>query len=283
MKTKLLLSICMCCLVHLATGAPDTIRLVNKGMMAVAKRTDGTPSLYVPHAVWMNGDGVAIFQDGISFIGGNFYQDATTNVFYRDAAGKFTSTGKIVFFRNNGTGDAGTKRYVKTNDPLNNIDNFDRGRYFVAFPEIEIRTKDTLVIPARMGIDALRLSSDNSYGKLWLESNTIGGKSYDASLRITGSMTAESKDLLPPGAVIIERDLAPYRIADNGTGNGTLFAFASPFKAQRSGYFAGNWIRRMIEDDDNYGHVQYVYGNERGSDGVIYSRQYIVDPAEVFE
>jgi hypothetical protein len=268
-------------------GAPDSIRFVNTGKMAVgANGTAVKSSLSIPHAVWMTGK-ASVRQDGITTIGGNFYQDAATNVFYK-SGGTFASLGKIVFFRNNGAGDAGVRRYVTSKS--GDIDAFDRGKHFVAFPEIEIRTRDTLTIPARMGIDLLRLVRDtlaygSSLGKLWLESKVIndgsGDKSYDASLRVTGATNLPSEQLLPPGSVVIERDLTPYRVEDGTSGSGTLFAFASPFKHQRSGYFAGNWIRKMLEDDN--GHVEYVYGNRRDANNVILGEQYIIDSSEAFE
>jgi hypothetical protein len=251
--------------------------------MAVAPGgSAGKSALFIPHAVRMGGN-AAILQGGATSIGGNFYQDALTNVFSM-SGGNFVSQGKIVFFRNNGAGDAGARRYVTTRS--GNIDAFDRGQSFVAFPEIEIRTKDTLVIPARMGIDALKLvRNDNSYGKLLLESKTINGgdfdRSYDASLRITGAQDLTSAELVPPGAVIVERDLTPYREADGeGADRGMLFAFASPFKQMRSAYFAGNWVRKMLEEEN--GHVEYVYANEGGADNTILTAQYIINPYEEF-
>jgi hypothetical protein len=286
MKRKLLFFTVLLFSVFLrdVSGSPDTVRFVNTGKMAVAATgTAAENSLLIPSAVWMTGNS-SIRQDGITSIGGNFYQDALTNVFYKDG-GSFASVGKIVFFLNNGLGDTGTRRYVTAKSGDMNV--FDRSSRFVAFPEIEIRTKDTVVIPARMGIDARRLiRSGGSYGKLWLESKAIndgsGDKSYDASLRITGPMDSTSAQLVPPGSVVIERDLTPYRVEDGSTGNGTLFAFASPFKAQRSGYFAGNWLRRMLEDTGNNSHVQFIYGNKRGGDDVILPEQYIIDPTEEF-
>jgi hypothetical protein len=205
-------------------GAPDAVRFVNAGKMAVAANgVTGKSVLHIPNAVWMTGN-ASIRQDGIITIGGNFYQNALTNVFYRSGE-NFASTGKIVFFKDNGAGNTGTRRYVTVNKS-GNIDAFDRGQSFVAFPEIEIRTKDTVVIPARMGIDALKLiRNDNSYGKLLLESKAIndGGydRFYDASLRITGASNLTSDQLVPPGSVIVERDLTPYREEEgSGTGRG---------------------------------------------------------------
>jgi hypothetical protein len=254
-------------------------------MAVAANGVTGKSVLHIPNAVWMTKN-ASIRQDGITSIGGNFYQDAITNIFYR-FGGNFASTGKIVFFKDNGAANTGTCRYVTTNKS-GDIDAFDRGQSFIAFPEIEIRTKDTVVVHARMGIDALKLIRNtgdygNDLGKLLLESKVVSGKSYDASLRITGASNLTSEQLVPPGSVIVERDLTPYRLEDAGTGNGSLFAFASPFKNMRSGYFAGNWIRRMLEDAENNGHVEYVYGNKRDASDVILGEQYIIDPTEGFE
>jgi hypothetical protein len=98
-----------------------------------------------------------------------------------------------------------------------------------------------------MGIDALKLIRNtvdygNDLGKLRLESKAIKDdedkdQSYDASLRITGASTLTFAELVPSGSVIVEHDLTPYRV-EVEMGNGSLFAFASPFKNMRSGYFA---------------------------------------------
>jgi hypothetical protein len=279
MKQKLFLLMSLLFPVGFAVGSSDTVRFVNTGKMAVATNmSNGKVSLCIPHSVRMSGNGVSIFQQGTTAIGGNFFHDATTNIFYK-TGDVFPSTGKILFFRNNGSGNTGIRRYVTTLSTA--IDSFDRRSSFVAFPELEIRTKDTLVIPAKMGIDALRIiRSDPSYGKILLESKPVANVSYDASLRITSRSAATSAELAPEGSVIVERDLTPYRVEDGTTGAGTLFAYASPFKSQRSGYFAGNWVRKMLEDDN--GHVQYVYGNKRDADNIILSEQYIVDPYESF-
>jgi hypothetical protein len=105
-------------------------------------------------------------------------------------------------------------------------------------------------------------------------------KVFDASLRITGN--GASASLVTPGAVIIERDVSLYRAA---SGNApSLFAFASPFTNQYSGYFAGNWVRHMLEDTGYHNHVEYVYGNKPNASKPteIAREQYIIDPKENF-
>jgi hypothetical protein len=91
---------------------------------------------------------------GITSIGGNFYQDAVTNVFCMSSE-IFASQGRIVFFRDNGEANTGARRYVTCKPE--NINAFNRGQSFIAFSEIEIRTKDTVVVAASMGIDDRRL------------------------------------------------------------------------------------------------------------------------------
>jgi hypothetical protein len=197
MKTeKLLLFYCFWLLPLTVFGAPDTVRFVNAGKMAVAANgATGKSVLHIPHAVWMT-QNASIRQDGITTIGGNFYQNAVTNVFYK-SGGNFPSTGKIVFFRDNGVSNTGTRRYVTVNK-FGNIDAFDRGQSFVAFPEIEIRTKDTLVIPARMGIDALKLTRNTaSYGST-LASSCWNPNPFPGSLTTLRSGSPARRILLPP-------------------------------------------------------------------------------------
>lgn len=259
----------------LAQGALDPTKVIflNEGSMRVNK--DGnTTAIYIKGAMHNSGD-AAIRQDGETKITGNFYHDANTNVFYKEN-NDFPSTGRIVFSGNNSA-----QRLITT---LNNsIDDFSRANYFIAFPEIEIETTDELLIPAKMGIDALKIIRTNQQsGKMRLASQvyTDGSSSnvYNASLRITG--TGTSSTLVPPGAVIVELNVEPYRVEKGTTGAGPLFPFASPFyNTQRSGYFAGNWVRRMIEDEN--GHVDYVYGN-KSSNGIIIRDQYLSNPDNIF-
>jgi hypothetical protein len=282
----LCLFICFSCPLFLCGQTSTKVVFYNKGKMFVSPNP-GISSLYIKNAIHVKGN-TEITQQGVTIIGGDFYHDALSTVFKKEGE-TFPSKGRIVFAGNNDI-----RRLITTKD--NPIDDFDRGNYFIAFPEIEIETSDTVVIPSRMGIDALKIIQTSSQsGKILLESNSINSSSedpliwktytYDASLRLRGTGEAgdpeNSSDLVPPGAVVVERDLTPYRVADGETGAGLLFAFASPFKDQRSGYFAGNWIRRMIETND--GHVQFVYGNRRDpGTNIIIPEQYIINPAETF-
>jgi hypothetical protein len=176
--------------------------------------------------------------------------------------------------------NAGNIRHIRTEDPAD-MTTFQRQDYYLSFPNVIIATNDTLNIPSVMGIDAVSIRHSNlKTGKMVLRSDTTDKKVYDASLRISG---ASGNSDVEAGSVVIERDLSLYR-GSSPTGNTNdpqypLFAFASPMTAMRSGYFAGNWIRRLLEGAD--GHVEYVYGNQ-GSGQYIDFEQYVYDPLEPF-
>ena len=251
------------------------VTFVNTGQMYVAPQSISTGvSLYVPDAMrqlTVSGRTVGIIQNGITELGGNFYQDAQSTVFVVDASTNTTSTGKFRFVK-----DSGTNRTISTQSV--NINTFDRGSYYIAFPNIEISTNDSIAVPGKMGIDALSLHRVNSKnGKLILRSDVISSKSYDASLRVNQSGISSS--LVDLGAVIVERDMSIYRPSNGST---QLFGFATPYKnTQLSGYFAGNWVRRPL-NNGTYSHTTYIYGNKDASpaDGIIDQDQYVYLAAE---
>ncbi len=260
---------------------PSIVRYVNSGKMVVAPNPTGGASMCIPDAMKADGNS-AILLNGTARLGGNFYQDAVTPAFTVNTAGWGTSTGKMVFF-----GDYGVNHLITTSKSYA-TGAYSRGQNYIAFPTMEINSNDNLVIPGYMGIDAASVIASKN-GKLLLQSGkyTINStnKEMDASLRLSGVATSESG--LPKGKIIIERDLSLYRTA---TSTGTspedypLFAFASPFKSQKSGYFAGNWVRKLLRDNSNYGHVRFVYGNgDLDVPGLIDKAQYVGDPTEAFE
>ncbi|MEI8085996.1 MAG: T9SS type A sorting domain-containing protein [Paludibacter sp.] len=248
------------------------VTFLNTGQMNVAAASPSTRvSLYVPDAMRQLGSGVQVIQNGITELGGNFYQDATTNVFEVDATTKTTSTGKFRFVK-----DRGVNRTITTQSVA--LNTFDRGLSYIAFPNFEISTNDSIEIPGKMGIDATTLHRVNAkVGKMILRSDVIGTNVFDASLRITQAGTSAS--LVDLGAVIVERDMTLYRPQNGST---QMFGFATPFKnTQLSGCFAGNWVRRPM-NTGTYGHTTYVYGNKdtAPADGTIDDDQYVYIAAE---
>ena len=257
--------------------AQTNVTFVNTGQMYVAPQGVSTGvSLYVPDAMrqlTVSGRTVGIIQNGITELGGNFYQDALTTVFEVDGnTTKTTSTGKFRFVSDH----PGVNRTITTQSA--SINTFDRGSHYIAFPNIEISTNDSIAVPGRMGIDASSLHRVNSKtGKMILRSDVVSSKSYDASLRVNTSGTSAS--LVDLGAVIVERDMTLYRPTNGST---QLFGFATPFKnTQLSGYFAGNWVRRPL-NDGAYGHTTLIYGNKDNNptDGIIDADQYVYLAAE---
>ena len=130
----------------------DNVTFVNTGAMNVAPNGVSGVSLFVPDAMRQQtvaGRSVNIIHNGITELGGNFYQDAATTVFDVNATTTVgTSTGKFRFVT-----DRGVNRTVTTQS--NAINEFDRGQRYVAFPNFEISTNDSVIIPGKMGIDAI--------------------------------------------------------------------------------------------------------------------------------
>jgi hypothetical protein len=216
---------------------------VNTGKLYVGPNsTDATKTtLYVKGSILAR-DSSEISQNGITEVTGHFVQNAKTHAFGTSAAGYATGTGIFAFSGETSEG----LRYISSD--TTNL-SFDRSDRYITFPHIEIRTNDEIVVPSRMGIDAISIIRPAGYyGKLRLksESNISAGKAYayDASLRITGS--GSSASLATAGAVIVERDVTPY-IDSVAVGQNTpMFGFATPFDGtQVVGYFAGNWVSQV--------------------------------------
>jgi hypothetical protein len=246
---------------------------VNTGDMHVGRATASTDISLAVFGSMVTQNTAVTNQESVTTLTGNFYHDATTHAFTTDTYGWGTSIGTIVF--RDGEATLGNKRYIAATYLIDGTGvTFDRGLHYVAFPHIEIATTDTLVIPSRMGLDAATIRNSGG-GKMLLKSTVESGSVYDASLRISGS--AGNADV-NAGSVIIERDLRLYRDNIN-----PLFAFASPNVNMRSGYFAGNWIRKMLPTGSNK-HVEYPYGNmpNTPANGYISTDQYLKDPTESF-
>jgi len=271
MKKAILLFTCFACMgitSPIMANDPSHVAFVNTGRMYIASQA-GT-SMYIPDAIRMlsvsGGDSVKIVLNGRLELGGNFYQDAHTSVFDVDSVGGRThSTGTLSFVNTNGV-----NRFVTTqSEPLST---FDRGLYYIAFPNVEIGTNDSIILPAKMGMDALTVKrAGGSTGYLVLRSDTVGAYVFNASLRLTATGIS-SENQVDSGAVLIEQEMKAFR---TGT---QLFAFASPFKnTQLSGYFAGNWVRKP--QTGTYGSTTYVLGNKPSASdsSVINADQYVTD------
>jgi len=272
-KIKFITILTLMLFVFQSLQSQTNVTFLNTGQMYVASTTPSTRvSLYIPDAMRQLGSSVEIIQNGITELGGNFYQDATTNVFAVDATTKTTSTGKFRFVKEH----PGVNRTITTQSV--NLNTFDKGLSYIAYPQFEISTNDSIEVPGKMGIDATTLHRVNGKtGKMILRSDVIGTNVFDASLRITQAGTSAS--LVDLGAVIVERDMTLYRPHNGST---QMFGFATPFKnTQLSGCFAGNWVRRPL-NSGTYGHTTYVYGNKdtAPADGTIDDDQYVYMAAE---
>jgi len=250
---------------------PNQVVFLNTGRLYIASQAG--VSIYIPDAIRMlsvsGGDSVKVVLNGRVELGGDFYQDAHTTVFYVDSvSGRTASTGTLAFVTTRGV-----NRFVTTQSE--SLSSFDRGLYYIAFPHVEIGTNDSIILPAKMGMDALSVHrASGQTGYLVLRSDTVGEYVFNASLRST-STTTSSESAIDLGAVLIEQEMKAYR---TGT---QLFAFATPFKGtQLSGYFAGNWVRKP--QNGTYGHCTYVLGNKPSvaDPSVISSDQYVTDALE---
>lgn len=290
-KIKVLIFLFLVLLPLIVKGQPSKTFFVNTGKMYVSGNDKAL--LYILGSVRVL-DGissVSIVQEGVMKLTGHFCQDSNGHVFAVDGNGYGTSKGTICFFDlpvANDDPSGGSSLLCKrviSSDSLN----FDRSGKYVAFPTVKIDMNKPLVLPEYMSadMDALKADASQPDGKLWLKSaTTVDEKVYDASLRFpkrnegeTDTETAQSVKA-PPGKIIVERDIVPYR--GNVSSESVIFPFATPFySTQLSGYFAGNWIRRP-ESDNNH-HTGYPYGDriDPSKPGNFIAReQYITDPRE---
>lgn len=278
MKKKdflLLIPLFSCLLGH---AQVDKVTFLNTGQMNVSAGGENGVALYVPDAIRMLGSAVVVTHNGTTELGGNFYQDATTNVFDVGASSfavpspTTPSTGTVRFSKNRGV-----NRYITTQSV--DITTFNRASHYIAFPKVELATSDSIVLPPRMGIDAQSLHRTTAdQGFLILRSGAIGGKDYDASFRITS--TGSSSSLVDLGSVVVERDMSLYR-----TSAPALFAFATPYNnTQYSGYYAGNWVRKP-EVDPTTGHTRFVLGNKPDANKPTYIArdQYVIYPTTTLD
>lgn len=266
----LTISIFVCASIFAQT--PPSIVMSNHGLLKVAVlNTTDTAIMYVGGTLKTK-DLSAIDLDGKMIITGNFIQDATRPAFvspdYDASNPEITdkvSQGTFIF---RGDFAAGTRSHQITTD--DDAETHDRGVQYLAFPNIRLETNDTVVLTSYMGIDAQKITSANN-GRLLLRSENKSGKVYDASLRFPYGVAQATA-----GIIAIERNVELYRTNQANQ----LYAFASPFINQRSGYFAGNWVRNPIVGADGY--VLYPLANAMDNTGHIYPEYYVIDPFEQF-
>jgi hypothetical protein len=259
-------------------GQQLPVTFLNAGSMYVHANTPEDTVCYISGSVKTIRQAIT-FQGGVSVLTGSFYHDAFTHAFDVDAGGWGVSPGKIVF-ADDTAATPGLIRYIRTEHPAD-LPAFDRSKYYVAFPRVLIDTNDTISVAGRMGLDVVDLHrAAGKAGCMVLRSEGDNTAVHDASLRIGSD--GKSHESVDAGSVIVERDLSPYRFAGQSVKDYPLFAFASPMVGMKSGYFAGNWVRKLKTDDANHGHVRYVYGNE-SANGVIIKDQYLWNPQEAFE
>ena len=251
----------------------NNVTFLNTGKMYVAPGGYNNVALFIPDAMRVLGDQVKISHDGTTELGGSFFHDASTNVFELNAATSAypdPTTSSTGIFRFVTTRGSANNRFITTQQ--NAISTFDRNSYYAAFPAIEIATDDSIVVPGKMGIDARSVRRNGGTGSMILRSEVVGGKDYDATLRITTA--GESSSLVTLGAVVVEREMTLYRALTN-----PMFAFATPYyNTQYSGYYAGNWVRTPSVDAN--GSTRYILANKPDPLHPTYINrdQYVIDP-----
>ena len=249
------------------THDPTIVRFVNTGKMYVAPNATNAAAavLYIPDGV-LSDNVSSIVQNGITAIGGNFYQNAKTKAFALRPDSFTIGNGKVQFITDHNSpmvrreiavwpGGTYIPAVYTVSDP-SDPDFFDRSNHYVAFPNIEIATADTIHVAAVMGMDAIDIIRTSANGTVYLESDPVGSNQiFDASLRVTGNSVTS-------GAVVIEKYVLPFRDDDDLR---VLYPFASPYTNQRAGYFAGNWVRAPRADAN--GHYAYPYANKKSTTG----------------
>ncbi|MCL1867624.1 MAG: hypothetical protein FWF72_01565, partial [Paludibacter sp.] len=261
----------ICASLFAQTPTPPPTIMTNLGLFKVAVSATDTAILFVDGTVKAK-DVSAIDLDGKMIITGNFIQDATRPAFVSAEYENANSTGindkvstGIFVFR----GDFASGKRVHQITTDDNSTAHNRGIQYLAFPNIRLETNDTVVVTSFMGIDAKTIDTiGGKTGRLLLRSENIGGKVYDASLRFPYDGSAAAA-----GKIAIERNVELYRTNQANQ----LYAFASPFTNQRSGYFAGNWVRNPI---DVNGYVLHPLANAMDNNGHIFPEYYVTDPFE---
>ena len=285
----------------LAQASSTDIQLVNTGEMNVHG------IMYVQGDMQMrsvpNRD-VLVRHHGHTHLTGSFWQDAEGNVFEvinenwsnrALARGVTSSTGTIHFVDVDGA--APGIRRISPSDA--NLPAFNRADNYVAFPHLTIDTRDRIVVPERMGIDARTIRrtarpEDHTEGVMVLQSRIVNGLHWNASLRITSNVanndpgitaaTGNETRFVAPDAVIVEFDVWDFRETGQhvqGSHASHLIPFSPPYWHMRAGYFAGNWVRRPVFET-NRNSVNAPLGNRSGPGlgGQIARDQHVIDVHE---
>lgn len=262
------------------------IKFVNTGAINIEGIMYVDCDMQMKNSSASTGRDVEVVLNGTTELKGSFYHDAEKHVFVTEnndwstksrPRGITSSTGIFRFVEQN----SGGKRYISSSDTVA----FDRVSNYITFPNLEIATNDQIYIPSTMGLDARTITREAANtGTLYLSSNIVSQKSmiYDASLRVTGDYDDEkNKYVYPvtPGSVIVEKRVREFRQTSSGGECTMLMPFAAPFTNMRSGYFAGNWVRRpLLDPEKNSFYYHYANRDTNPKDGVIDSDQYIIDP-----
>ena len=255
--------------------ANEPIQLLNTGAMNV----DGY--MHVQGSVQMrsieNSDrAVVVRHDGVTHITGNFWQDAAGNVFEvtdehwennrsRAIGINPSATGWIHFVDRQGATTPGERTIA----PSIRAAAFDRRVDYVAFPGIRVATRDEIIVPPQMGIDAREIRrsgiTDPTEGVMILESDVIGDTQWNASLRVTGVAANAADRLVDADAVVVHKHIWHFRQTGAAQQTATPFMpFAAPYWDMRAAYFAGHWVRRPIFVNDRNS-VTAPLGNRAGA------------------
>ena len=270
----------------LAQASSTDIQLVNTGELNVHG------IMYVQGDMQMRSDvpnRVVVRHHGHTHLTGSFWQDAEGNVFEiinEDwsnrtlAKGVTSSTGTIHFVDADGAAP-GTRR-ISPSDA--NLPTFNRADNYVAFPHLTIDTRDRILVPERMGIDARTIRrtarpTSHTEGVMVLQSEIVGGVQWNASLRITSNIangdvginnqTGNAARFVAPDAVEVEFDVWDFRefnpiLPCELNRSSLLIPFSPPYWHMRAGYFAGNWVRRPVFET-NRNSVNNLLGNRSAS------------------
>ncbi|MDL2222932.1 T9SS type A sorting domain-containing protein [Bacteroidales bacterium OttesenSCG-928-M11] len=255
---------------------------VNTGSMQIMSNG----KMYVKTGMKMLGSDVKVNHDGAISLEGSFLHDGAGTVFTMEES---TPDGYNYSYKR--TSSVGTLRFVENNDKGRLIDkvgetSYDRSTSYIAFPNLEIATTDTIFIPAYMGIDANSIKRKNSdaanKGHVLLESDPIGDNIYTTSLRINNSNTNNGA-IVTDGSIVIEQYVAPFRLSNTTNNNNYIYPFATPFNGMYAGYYSGNWVRTPDIDED--WHTRYILANkpDPNKPGYIDTDQYVKgfsDPLE---
>jgi hypothetical protein len=262
----------------------SNIQFVNTGAMNV----DTLGIMYIQGDVQMlttdANQVVQVYHNGTTYLEGSFFHDATGNVFDIVNAGNDWDKVRPRAI----TGSVGTLRFInvpETTTPARryisttlDVNAFDRVANYIAFPNVEISTRDTIYVPPTFGMDARTITrvgtvSNENNGVIVLASDVVGSMIFNASLRVTGD---DGDFTVSPDAVIVEKRVNEYREATAGASAATsLMPFASPYYEMRSGYFAGNWVRRPLFDPQRNGFFHPYANSDVDGDGIIDLNQYI--------